>query len=281
MTQPPPPEYPAPSAPRPAADASPRPEQTNPWGPQQPADWGQQPQPQWGQQPPQQQWGQPAGQWGQPQPGPWGQPPAPHPPQEQGTNGFAIASLICAILGGLLLSVVFGAIALSQIKRRGQKGKGLAVAGFAISGAWLATALVAGVVVAVVSAGNTDDPATSVAGKPTDVQQLKPGQCLNGLREGGSIVDLPVVSCVEPHEGEVFAVFDLPDGAYPGDAEVTKQAEEGCVERIETHAPKAAENPNLELYYLHPTRESWRWGDQGVACVAMSSTGKVTGSIHD
>jgi uncharacterized membrane protein len=55
-----------------------------------------------------------------------------------GTNGLAIASLICAILWvfwiGSLLGVIFGFVGLNQIRRTGgaQGGKGLAIAGIVI-----------------------------------------------------------------------------------------------------------------------------------------------------
>jgi putative regulator of septum formation/uncharacterized protein DUF4190 len=314
VTQPPP--YGSPQ-PYPTSGA---PQQPDPWGPQQPASWGQPPQqpqpgvygrpvqqePQWGQQPQQEQWGhqQPAqdqwsqppaqDQWGQPQQSPapqwgqqpqqdqWGQqpPPAPYPPQRQGgTNGFAIASLIFGLLGGILLSVIFGFVALSQIKKRGQGGKGLAIAGLSLSGLWV-LGIVAVVIVAVLSSG-TDDPGSLADDGDVSVQKLVPGQCLNGLKDGSSISDLPAVACTEPHEGEVYAVFDLKDGGFPGDTEIAKLAEDGCTDRLQSEVPKAADDPDLEIYYLHPTRTSWTLGDHEVACVAMSSKGKVTGSIKD
>ncbi|OBK78244.1 peptidylprolyl isomerase [Mycobacterium sp. 1274761.0] len=57
---------------------------------------------------------------------PYGYPP-PRP-----TNGMAIASLICAFVFAPL-GIVFGHISLSQIKRTGEEGHGLAVAGLVIS----------------------------------------------------------------------------------------------------------------------------------------------------
>jgi Domain of unknown function (DUF4190)/Septum formation len=314
VTQPPPygspPPYPTSGAPQ----------SPDPWGPQQQPAWGQQPQQpgvygqpqpgvygqpaqpgvygqpaqpgvygqpaqpaQWSP-PAQDQWGQQQDQWGQQPPGQWGQQPTPasYPPPRQGTNGFAIASLIFGVLGGILLSVIFGLVALSQIKRRNQGGKGLAIAGLSLSGLWL-LAIVGLVIAAVVNSGGTvNDPSTSLADSgDVNVQRLAPGQCINGLKEGSAIRDLPAVPCTQPHEGEVFAVFDLPDGDFPGDTEVAKLAEDGCVDRLETAAPKAADDPDVEIYFLHPTSSSWRLGDQGVACVAMSSKGKVTGSIKD
>lgn len=70
-----------------------------------------------------------------PPPPPYGPPygpgsyPYPAPPQ---TNGMAIASLICAFVFAPL-GIVFGHVSLSQIKKTGEEGRGLAIAGLVIS----------------------------------------------------------------------------------------------------------------------------------------------------
>lgn len=61
------------------------------------------------------------------------------------TNAMAIASLVCALLFAPL-GIVFGHVALSQIKRTGEDGRGLALAGLIIS---YALTLVAVLVVAI------------------------------------------------------------------------------------------------------------------------------------
>ncbi|MHB8718686.1 MAG: DUF4190 domain-containing protein [Candidatus Dormibacteria bacterium] len=53
-------------------------------------------------------------------------------PATRGTNGFAIASLICAFLCWPL-GLIFGFVARNQIKERGDGGEGLAIAGIIIS----------------------------------------------------------------------------------------------------------------------------------------------------
>lgn len=53
------------------------------------------------------------------------------------TNVFAILALVLGILTGFF-GIVFGHIALSQIKRTGQAGYGMALAGLIIGYAWLA-----------------------------------------------------------------------------------------------------------------------------------------------
>jgi hypothetical protein len=52
------------------------------------------------------------------------------------TNTMAILALVFAVLGGWL-SIVFGILALNQIKRTGEQGRGLAVAALVIAGIWV------------------------------------------------------------------------------------------------------------------------------------------------
>ncbi len=80
-------------------------------------------------------------------------------PRPRPTNGMAIASLICAFLFAPL-GIIFGHVSLSQIKRTGEDGHGLAVAGLVISylitiGTLIAVVLI--VVLAVVMANNMRD----------------------------------------------------------------------------------------------------------------------------
>jgi peptidyl-prolyl cis-trans isomerase B (cyclophilin B) len=63
-------------------------------------------------------------------PGP-GYPGYPGHPEQRPTNGMAIASLVCAFLFAPL-GILFGHISLSQIRRSGEEGRGLAIAGLVI-----------------------------------------------------------------------------------------------------------------------------------------------------
>ncbi|HET6818495.1 MAG TPA: DUF4190 domain-containing protein [Mycobacteriales bacterium] len=129
--QPPPPPPPPGYGPPPPAGYGPPPPPPPPgFGP--PPPYGQPPygQPPYGQPP----YGQPP--YGQP---PYGQPPYGQPqygqygyPQPSSTNGFAIASLVCAFLCWPL-GLVFGFVAKSQIRQSGQQGSGLATAGIVVS----------------------------------------------------------------------------------------------------------------------------------------------------
>jgi hypothetical protein len=82
-----------------------------------------------------------------------------YPPiQAPKTNGLAIASLVCGICGFVylvpaILGLIFGIVALRQIRREGTEGKGMAVAGIVTGAAWLVLTIVI-VLVVIASSGN-------------------------------------------------------------------------------------------------------------------------------
>ena len=204
----------------------------------------------------------------------------PGPPAATGTNGFAIASLVFGLLGGILFALIFGIVALVQLRKRRQNGRGLAIAGIVLASVWILV-IAAGATAAII-AGKNDTTAGSSPGTVDDssvsVLKLKPGNCLNDLKESGSIDNLPVVPCATAHEGEVYAVFDLADGPWPGDAKVQAQAEKRCNTEFDEYAK--APDDKLELFYLHPLKSTW-WRDRGVTCIATDPAGAMTGSLHD
>ena len=191
------------------------------------------------------------------------------------TNGFAIASLIFGLLGGVLFGAVFGFVALRQIRKRGQHGRGLALTGLIASGLWLAMILL--VVAAEIKTGGSNGSGTGTGDGTVSITDLKPGDCLTTVTATGTVTDVPVVPCTTPHAGEVFAVFDLPDGPWPGDAKVEEQSESRCNDEFDTYADSP--DSKLELYYLHPKEQSW-WRDRGVICIATDPSGLRTGSLR-
>jgi Domain of unknown function (DUF4190) len=98
----------------------------------------------------------PAPGYEQPPAQPYGYPPQGYPqyaqqaPMPVGTNGLAIASLICAFIFPLV-GVILGHIALNQIKQTGQEGRGLAIAGLVIGYAYIGITLLVVCFVLVVS----------------------------------------------------------------------------------------------------------------------------------
>jgi hypothetical protein len=97
-----------------------------------------------------------------PPPGPFqqGMPYGYAGPPPQSTNGLAIASMILGILWlywiGSALALIFGFIALKQIRQRNQGGKGMAIAGVVLGFVGAAT-LVLVIIVAIVASNNNNN----------------------------------------------------------------------------------------------------------------------------
>jgi Domain of unknown function (DUF4190) len=110
----------------------------------------------------------------QPSPPPYGAPPNQGPagwqypggsgqpygyPRPRNTNGFAIASLVCSLVGiflvfvGPALGVVFGIVGLKQTSRLGESGRGLAIAGVVIGALMMLLDVVAVISVATTHTG--------------------------------------------------------------------------------------------------------------------------------
>ena len=215
------------------------------------------------------------------QAGPYALPPTLAP---TGTNGFAIASLIFGILGGVLFSVIFGIVALTQIRKRNQTGKGLAVAGLVLSVVWMLVCG-AGVVVAIVTdSGNGGSPsALPSLSAPKSSDDLKAGDCVNGVLSINLDEKLwsnpPAVACATPHEAEVIEVIALHGQHVPG-RNRGEEAVRGRLLRRARRVRAAGEDfKDLEVYYLYPTSSSWATGDRDIICLAVSEKTKLTGSL--
>ena len=199
----------------------------------------------------------------------------PPPAMLPGTNGLAIVALVVSLCLGLglgsILGLAFGIAALHQIKRRPQNGHGLAMAAVVIS----AITGLAGVIVAIsVITDEVRDRAAGVTG--TQADRLMPGDCIRDYDDTTGVSDLPVVPCSQPHEAEVYHVFTLPDGDYPGRAEVEEVSGEKCGAVFEPY--DTVENEDIEISFLYPRDIDWS-RDQGVTCIAVDTGGTRTTSI--
>jgi hypothetical protein len=200
---------------------------------------------------------------------------------ERTTNGLAIASLVTSFTCFPLLGVGLGIGGLRQIKKQGQRGRGLAISGITINS--LTTVLVV-VLIILGATGVLDDGNTKV-------DDIKPGQCFNtvgrslkdyeqGTKEVSRSVD--VVSCDKAHDAEAFYTFALDpngDDGYPGVAAITTQAESTCSGQMDTYLGGASLKDGMTVYFYGPARSLWDTGSRSVTCFFGSSEGKVTGSV--
>ena len=133
---------------------------------------------------------------------PTGQPDATLPPvppdrtPTPGTNGLAIAALCCGLVGlfplAAIAAIVLGIVALIQLQRRIQRGRGMAIAGIVLGGLWLIAWV--GFIIDVAN----DEPARDASGAVTEqseifVDDLQAGDCFSYTGNKGDEVDLVTV----------------------------------------------------------------------------------------
>ncbi|MDQ1082519.1 MULTISPECIES: DUF4190 domain-containing protein [Microbacterium] len=210
-----------------------------------------------------------------------------------------VTAIVAIVLGFIvpLAGVVTGAIALSQIKRTGEKGHGLAIGGI-VAGSVL-TVVSAGLVVAglglglfAAGSGAVADPyappeegGVSVAPDeqaPFDPSGLVVGACLDELA-GGFVTSDNIVDCAQPHSYEAFGGFDVAGGDYPGDAAIESAALDGCEAAFTGYVGASYQDSRLDYYYVGPTQQTWEVGDREIFCLlydpeAVETTGSLAGS---
>jgi hypothetical protein len=149
------------------------------------------------------------------------------------------------------------------------------------------TACGGGAVNATAGAPAGSAPASSAAAAPTSVEaedtsvfQLEVGQCLNAETGEGQVSSVPIVDCSQPHQGEIYALPQLPDGAFPGDEAVSQTAEEECAGQAFTdYVGVPYQESEFEVTFLLPSADTWADGDREIACVVTSTEpGSVRGS---
>lgn len=120
-----------------------------------------------------------------------------------------------------------------------------------------------------------------LAGCSSNVFELSAGTCFDDPGSG-EISDVPIVECDDPHDNEVYATFDLPDGDYPGDEQVAAQADAGCEGRFADWAGISYEESRLVYSHLSPTADGWdRLDDREVVCFVFDISGdQLTGTMQ-
>lgn len=193
--------------------------------------------------------------------------------------------------------IVAGTFALAILRRAPGRGRGLAIAGIVVGATLtilLGAAVIAGLSWLVVDApasstsASVASPAPSAAHSPAGAETQAPGfeaevgQCFV-QRGRGEIGEANLVDCATPHTYELYATFPAAAeaDAYPGDAEVARQAEAGCVEAFSGFVGTAYDRSALDYVYLSPTRKTWLAGGRSVSCFVTDPEGTVTGTLRD
>lgn len=213
-----------------------------------------------------------------------------------------VVSIVAIVLGFVVPigGIIAGAVGLAQIKRTGEKGRGLALTGIIVGSVLTVLGVIAGIALTaflvflgtqtpaasgadpfVAPPGAPDGGATAAPGEPapSDLYALAVGECLDDVPQGFVSSD-NFVDCAVPHTYEVFSSFLLPDGAYPGDDAVDQAAIDTCGAAFAKYLGIDYEASQLNYTYLAPLEETWVAGDRAVSCLVFDPQGETTGSLQ-
>ncbi|MEV0071993.1 MULTISPECIES: DUF4190 domain-containing protein [unclassified Amycolatopsis] len=218
-------------------------------------------------------------------------PPPPPPPATGKTNGYAITSLVLAIVPllkvlfgfalaipgiSLLLSVIFGVVALRQIRRTGDSGRGLAIAGLALCGAWLLTLIIT----AGNSSGSSSEDAAidELSGGGNSVFSAEQGECFSGYDKLTS--DIAKVSCDVAHADEIYAVVPLPESeSYPGEEALTTLSRQYCTTAQSGFFVDTTMPADLVMGVYYPPAGAWQNQNRSVVCTLESKSGVLKAPV--
>src|SRR6185503_12118916 len=146
---------------------------------------------------------------------------------------------------------------------------------------------VIGVVIAVgVSActAERDETGAIVAEGGVDAFQVRVGDCFDdgSAFDSEEVASVAGVPCSKPHDNEVYAVFDVAEQSFPGEA-LAGIAHEGCLARFEGFVGNDYDSSSLDIATLYPSSESWsQQNDREVVCAVYDvEAKKLTGSVRN
>lgn len=212
--------------------------------------------------------------------------PYPQYAPKPSVNGLSITSLVVGIVCCVPpLGLVLGLIALWQIKKRGERGKGMAITGIVLSSISTALLLVAVARGGIGEALDGFRKGMDEAARSRSTLDLRKGDCFNlpgsGVQEQET-TDVAVVDCAGEHEAEVAGGFKVRGyDSYPGESRLDELADKRCREINDTYTLDPWAVPKgTEMYYYLPTKRSWRLGDDAVTCAFATEGAKIRGSVR-
>jgi DNA-binding SARP family transcriptional activator len=127
-------------------------------------------------------------------------------------------------------------------------------------------------------------------GREIPIGMLQVGDCLNAVPgpdppvQPGGVVQVAetvlLVPCEGPHEQEVYHLFELGAGPYPGDEQVQALAREQCSAQFQEYVGVAQYESELDSFYVFPMRDAWESGDRRGGCSLLHAAGRdLTGSM--
>lgn len=194
----------------------------------------------------------------------------PQAPRSSRWDRLAICGFVLGLLGVLVIGPILSIVALRRIRRSGERGRGLAIAGLVLSGCWLAVAI-AGLGFAAVAGGRAD------VGEITAISNIEVGQCFDADLTKRTLLVAKVADCTAAHGGETYAkvTADL-SGLANNEQELTATQE--CGSSFETFVGIPYDESELDIFYVVLGERNV--ADGNIVCMLGLPGQRLTGSMR-
>jgi hypothetical protein len=188
------------------------------------------------------------------------------------------------------------------VKKTGERGRPLAIAGIALAAVQIITlAILVPTVFLKDDKGSEATPTPSPSESATDEENGDPGRevapdgegitvfdiavgdCFDtsGLsdyqgEEGGSETDVTLYPCDVPHEAEAFGSFEVTGyDSFPGMDEMVEIANAECNRLVQPYILDTwTLGEDTGIFYYHPEEASWSMGDREILCFFGLASGR-------
>jgi Septum formation len=113
------------------------------------------------------------------------------------------------------------------------------------------------------------------------------GDCFNNPEEVAATGDTEGVSavegvpCEEPHDAQVYHLFDVPEAdEFPGEEALETAGEEGCLAEFQAFVGVPYEESILFSRSLTPSADTWGDGDREIVCLLVEQNGEKLTEDH-
>ncbi len=113
----------------------------------------------------------------------------------------------------------------------------------------------------------------------TEVFSLEVGDCFEDPPSTqAQVAEVTIVDCDDPHDQQVYSVFEIDEAGFPGQEQIDQRARQGCVDRFEDYVGVSYADSELFATWLYPTEVSWDAGDREVVCVLFLEDDQLVGA---
>jgi hypothetical protein len=178
------------------------------------------------------------------------------------------------------------------MRQSGQRGRGFAIAGLVLSGAWIVFFVV--IIVAAwqfgTSNGTSANAGSSASGSPgsgtrVNVFALVTGDCFDNPTSSSpspkSVTSVVQTQCTQQHNAQIYATFNVNGSmlSYPGAAKLQSVAANRCGVRAKASLDPAKLTDTEVIRYLYPLDASWLDGRRTISCMVVSPRDNLTSSV--